>query len=47
MAEDPDDPMRLWTGTWSPPKAKAARPAPKIEKTEEPPSMPEEDAKSG
>jgi hypothetical protein len=28
--------MRLWTGSWSPPKVKAATPATQTEKTEEP-----------
>ncbi len=36
MAEHSDDPMRLWTGSWSPPKVKVATPVTTTEKKEEP-----------
>lgn len=45
MAERSDDPMRLWTGSWSPPKGKVVTPVPKTEKTEEPAQAAEDEPK--
>lgn len=47
MEERPEDPMRLWTGSWSPTKVKVTPPAPEIDKAEEPAEAPEEKPKSG
>lgn len=47
MAEHSDDPMRLWTGSWSPPKVKVVTPSPKTEKIEEPVQAIEDEPKLG
>ncbi len=45
MAERSEDPMRLWTGSWSPTKAKVAPPGPATEKPEEPVQVAEDEPK--